>query len=465
MRLDKGKKREKCKNVADDPILLSDWDFDKNKGLDPYHVSLGSGVIVWWKCHACNREWNGRASRRKEVPMCSNCKKIEKNRTNSIAIKNPHLIEEWNYDKNIDVDPSNVYYKSKQKLWWKCKKGHEWEASPQKRNYGHGCHYCSIYKISKEDSLCSRYPNLMLEWDYDKNLISPYAVSCQSGRKMFWKCKNGHNWSSVVSMRVNGIGCPFCSGRNATPEHNIVVENEKMFKEWNYDKNIGIDPYSLSPRSGKKVWWICEKGHEWKNSLHSRNQKDSDRGCPYCTNQKVCIDNCLLTVNPVLASEWNYEKNIGKTPDQFVATSNKRAWWKCKKGHEWEAVISCRANGNNCPSCNKIELIDGTCLDSMVEAWYYLMFKNNGINFKINKRYPTWKRKFRYDFYIPEINTYIEVTSYSSKDSRGSFSYISYLRKIVKKKRFVQSLGANFQFIQKVLTKEERMFVNKNIAR
>lgn len=32
--------------------------------------------------------------------------------------------------------------------------------------------------------------------------------------------------------------------------------------------------------------------------------------------------------------------------------SNKKAWWRCEKGHEWMAAISSRSNGYSCPYCN-----------------------------------------------------------------------------------------------------------------
>ena len=49
--------------------------------------------------------------------------------------------------------------------------------------------------------------------------------------------------------------------------------------------------------------------------------------------------NDLATVNPTLAEEWNYEKNGTLAPDMVTAGSNKKVWWKCDKGHEWEATI------------------------------------------------------------------------------------------------------------------------------
>ena len=55
--------------------------------------------------------------------------------------------------------------------------------------------------------------------------------------------------------------------------------------------------------------------------------------------QKSLVDNIILM------KEWNYEKNGDLKPENFMPNSNKKVWWKCKEGHEWEAVISSRTAG------------------------------------------------------------------------------------------------------------------------
>ena len=61
----------------------------------------------------------------------------------------------------------------------------------------------------------------------------------------------------------------------------------------------------------------------------------------------------MQTLNPVLASEWNYEKNNDLTPADVMLNSGKKVWWKCSKGHEWQATIDSRNRGNGCPKCYK----------------------------------------------------------------------------------------------------------------
>jgi len=70
------------------------------------------------------------------------------------------------------------------------------------------------------------------------------------------------------------------------------------------------------------------------------------------------IKNSLLSVNPKLANEWDYKKNEDLTPKNITYGSNKKVWWKCKKGHSWKAQIGRRNKKNGyckCPICRKLK--------------------------------------------------------------------------------------------------------------
>ena len=65
----------------------------------------------------------------------------------------------------------------------------------------------------------------------------------------------------------------------------------------------------------------------------------------------------LSTTHPEIAAEWHPTKNDDLTPDQVVAGSNKKVWWRCPLGpdHEWEATLGRRtASGaaTGCPFCS-----------------------------------------------------------------------------------------------------------------
>lgn len=70
--------------------------------------------------------------------------------------------------------------------------------------------------------------------------------------------------------------------------------------------------------------------------------------------------NCKLNflfsepISDELQKEWNNNKNGLMHPDMFSANSNKKVWWRCEKGHEWQARISNRTAGTGCPYCKGV---------------------------------------------------------------------------------------------------------------
>ena len=70
------------------------------------------------------------------------------------------------------------------------------------------------------------------------------------------------------------------------------------------------------------------------------------------------MSNSLAEVHPELVSEWS-EKNLPLTPDDITFGSNKKVWWKGACGHEWQASVKARSNGEKCPICSGARVIAG----------------------------------------------------------------------------------------------------------
>ena len=273
---------------------------------------------------------------------------------NSLLYSNPEIAKEWNYEKNGNLKPEHFFANSSKKVWWKCQKGHEWLATMNSRNQGHRCPYCSgLFAIKGENDLQTVNPTLAKEWHYEKNNdLTPMQVLPNSEKKVWWKCNKGHEWQAIIGNRNKGQGCPYCAGKKVLKGFNdLQTVNPTLAKEWNFEKNNALTPTAVTTGSNKKVWWKCNKGHEWQAYICHRNKGS---GCPYCSGKKVLKGyNDLQTVSPSLAEEWNYEKNNELSPADVTQNSNKRVWWKCSEGHEWEATINNRSKGNRCPICRR----------------------------------------------------------------------------------------------------------------
>ena len=481
-------KKEK-RYVSDNARLMAEWNWEKNTDVSPSQLTLGSHKKILWKCSA-GHEWDAAISDRNNgtgCPYCSSQKILEG--FNDLNTVNPTLAAEWNFEKNKELTPADVMPNSHKKVWWRCSKGHEWSAKISHRNNGIGCPYCSGKKVlSGYNDLNTINPNLAKEWNCERNFeLTPMQVLPNSGKKVWWKCNKGHEWQARIADRNKGIGCPFCSSERQTsfPEYalifylkkygieaihlyqengyeldvfipskkiaieydgyywhkskedkdlkkncqckndgiklfrvreglsslndssidyiihkrqkdlsevlgellkeiigfdididlkrdvvlienlrehmekecSILIANPEVSNEWNYEKNILLKPEDFSANSNKKVWWKCNKGHEWQARIADRNK---GYGCPFCTGRYVITgENDLQTLSPSLASEWNYERNNEIFPTNISPHSHKKVWWKCSKGHEWPAIIKHRYNGSGCPYCSGRYAVNG----------------------------------------------------------------------------------------------------------
>ena len=231
-----------------------------------------------------------------------------------------------------------------------------------------------------------------------------------SRKKVWWKCSKGHEWQAKIYHRNTVSDCPIChSERNTSlPEYAIVYYLRKYglevihsYKEQGYELDVYIPTKKIAIEYDGYFWHRnkiqedleknrkCEKDgvklyriREGLTSLNDssidyiiqKNQKDLPQileavfGEITGTNIDIDLkrdsidienlreytekDNSLLFSNPEIANEWNYEKNGNLKPEYFAANSGKKVWWKCSKGHEWQATMNSRSQGHGCPYCS-----------------------------------------------------------------------------------------------------------------
>lgn len=336
------------------PDIAAEWHPTKNGKLKPEMVSYASGKRVWWLCKH-GHEWRTQVANRKNgrgCPVCSG-KQILVG-FNDLATTNPELAAEWDHIKNGDLTPRKISRGSRKAVWWMCVQGHTWNVSVAARVRGENCPYCSNKRVlAGFNDLRTTKPQLAREWNYLKNMpLTPESVTHGSDKSVWWQCARGHEWKAVIGDRSSGNGCPFCSGRNLIiGENDLTTIDPALAAEWHPNKNGAMKAQDVTAVSGREVWWLCSKGHEWKAKISNRHWGN---GCPYCANRKVMAGyNDLRTTHPRLADEWNVEKNCSLLPDEFMAGSGKKVWWRCENNHEWEARILSRSRGTGCPHCHR----------------------------------------------------------------------------------------------------------------
>ena len=273
------------------------------------------------------------------------------------------LLEQWDAEKNAPLTPETIAHMTHRKVWWKGPCGHEWEQVVNSRvSQNLGCPICSNQAILPGfNDLATTHPVLATEWDTEKNgALTPQQVSAGSGIKVWWRCKKGHSWKARIISRSRGCSCPVCANRIIVPGFNdLATTHPAVASEWDQEKNGDLTPQKISYGYSRKVWWRCTLGHEWQATPIARARMAT--GCPVCAGRAVQPGyNDLKTRYPLIAAEWNYEKNGSLTPEQVVAGSNRIVWWRCSLGHEWRAAIIYRAIGTSqCPYCTGNKVLAG----------------------------------------------------------------------------------------------------------
>ncbi len=350
------------------PEIAAQWHSEKNGDLTPEMVRVETTLKPWWRCEK-GHEWQAKTSARAAglgCPVCQETGTFIKGK-NDLQTLCPEIAAQWHPEKNNGMRPSDVPAQCSKKIWWKCREGHEWQVSVQARVVQNSrCPFCTGRRIIKgHNDLATLYPDVAAEWDYDVNNKKPEEYKPTSPDKVSWICKKGHQWVAAIEKRTDRKqGCPYCSGRQAIPgETDIATTNPEVMIFWDYEKNSSeeITPESIKPHSDKWVWCKCEKGHSWK--IQAKQLVRGNR-CPYCRNQKIIPgENDFATLAPAeLLAEWHWDKNVEVRPDAIALHYGKKVWWRCKNGHEWRGTPDGRFRAvpfTRCPYCTGMYAVKG----------------------------------------------------------------------------------------------------------
>lgn len=326
------------------PILAAEFNSARNQITpDQINASSKSNRPYWWKCSK-SHEWETRIRNRVELnnqcPYCSGRLATPENNLKSLF---PQIAALFNEEKN-NLKAQDVTPTFNRKLYWKCNNGHEFLKSVREtvRTKGH-CRDCN--------SLAYNYPHLRDSYHPD-NPIPFDTISYGSNKKVQWLCAEGHEYGqTVVHKTVNGRGCPYCAGRYATKEINLLQAHPEIAREFD-DIKSGTTADKVTPKSNRNMWWNCAKGHSYETTPNKKTREDLPYGCPYCSGYQINETNSFGSLFPELAKEFQTEIN-GVNPLEVPTGRSTRYTWKCDKaGHIFETSISSRTRrGYGCPYC------------------------------------------------------------------------------------------------------------------
>jgi predicted nucleic acid-binding Zn-ribbon protein len=137
-------------------------------------------------------------------------------------------------------------------------------------------------------SLADRFPDLAAQWHPTRNGdLTPAMVAAKSGKRAWWLCPEcGNEWDAQIGSRAHGSGCKACATQqsavtssNSKARRSLAEQDEELASQWHPTRNGDLTPADVTGNSGKRVWWLCARGHEWKAVINNRTKA---RGCPKC---------------------------------------------------------------------------------------------------------------------------------------------------------------------------------------
>ena len=217
-----------------------------------------------------------------------------------------------------------------------------------------------------------KFPWLTKEWS-SKNGLEIDDASLKGSDKVHWVCNKGHEWTTSLKNRCvkNPSGCPICSGRICAKEESLGSKFPEIACEIDDASNEQVDIFTTHPGTPKKLRWRCKNNHRYLATVRQRTI--GGKGCPTCESIEF---QC-----PELMREWHWENN-DLSPQSIKPGSNKRVWWRCDQGHEWQAIVSSRAlQKTGCPQCKgKVASTNNNFAKTNPDKAQYWDYKKNTLN-------------------------------------------------------------------------------------
>lgn len=221
----------------------------------------------------------------------------------------------------------------------------------------------------------------------------PGKVYTNNRTKIPIKCEKHGIFEQTPNSHLNGNGCPKCYMERVGSTmklglNNFIDKSNRIHNQYyNYDEVIYIN-------NSTNVIIKCNLHGKFQQTpaTHLRGS-----GCPECNKEKLRlkfrsnIDKFIQKAKEIHGDVYNY--------DDFVyVNSYKKGIINCIKHGKFLQAAKFHLSGNGCPVCKS----------SKGEILIRSILVKNKINFEMQYVIPGAVQRFRYDFYLPDYNLFIE---------------------------------------------------------
>lgn len=377
------------------PEVAALWHPTKNGDTAPEHVVPGTHFVAWWTC-SNGHEWQRRVDGQVANNSCPLCERGDT--SGSLADLYPDVAAMWFSKLNRSASPTTVRPTSTYKAHWRCPACHHaWVRTVVDQVRVGRCEQCRygtarvFHRPKQGNSLADRDHSVAALWDTTGNGgVGADSVSIMSGLSAWWKCPDGHMWErSVKDQCVLGV-CPECdpgrlelveeakrAGVTAPPVGKSLAETDPdVAAWWCSELNGALKATMVNARLSRSVWWECPRGHRWSASV--LKQARNGCACRECYSE-LAREASVAVQAPSVAEWWDAGLNAvrGMDVESVPASSKRTAWWRCERGHLFDAPVSDMVARPVCPVCTGGGSLDVTRPD-IAELWDYR--RNSGVS-------------------------------------------------------------------------------------
>lgn len=295
---------------------------------------------------------------------------------NKLEERSPDNFSKYNYS----LIPNQ--FKAVDKIKIICKEHGDFEQNVNGHLSDNGCPKCwrqrrKLVKLgTKEDFI--RRAKLIHGDEYDYNKI----VYKGFHKKVTITCKEHGDFEQLVCTHLDGHGCSYCSGKRVNTKEFISKAKLVHGDFFGYDRVNYID-------NTTKIIITCPTHGDFLQTPHAHLNGFK---CVSCRNDNLRSNTeefahkaNVIHDNKYNYSNVNYNNNNGI---KVIITCPIHGDFKQTPGHH--------LSGKGCP----------TCKESIGER--YIAQVLNKFNIKYIREYHIYPHKYKYDFYLPEYNVYIE---------------------------------------------------------
>lgn len=339
-------------------------------------------------------------------PVCSGSE-IQKG-VNSLGDLRKDMLAEWDKAKNktLGIDPFSISPYSNKDVWWKCKNGHSWPASPNSRinkadkNKIYGCKYCDKQAMwrGETDALTvltrlNRQDVIKEFYLADNGDLRLEDLFYHSTTRYKFKCPICDTIREKTFVNAVSNGCSGCTNQTVTKFNNLRARYPQIADMYDASGANELPSDKIIMGGSKKYGFKCSIcGKVYYDTV---GHQVGDRGCTECAKalRTSWVEQMLFHGLKYNMSEDSGVNNRYKlfdcVFDIFIDSLDLLIEYDGEYVHSLERNIKKELDYNNVAMEHKLLLIRLKEVETC--------------NLGVKKHYKLYKEKYGYVMHIPVI--------------------------------------------------------------